>query len=75
MNKVHTYVNQLLSSLHLWDMKHTISARWLANLNRTCNHLPYNICSSCEYYIHYKNEDSSTHQMIIIQNTPNNISY
>ena len=36
------------------NMKHTIIARWLANSNCTCSHLPHNFWSSNEYLIHYQ---------------------
>ena len=40
-------------------MKHANSARWLANPNRACSHLPRNFWTLCEFFIQYQRSSCS----------------
>ena len=47
-----------------WNMKHTISMRWLANPHEGLGHFPHEFWSSNEHLIKYQSEYSHAHQMV-----------
>ena len=55
-----------------WDMKHAISATWLASPNRdSSSHLPHTFWSSYKYLIYYRSEDSLAHLVWSYRSSPN----
>ena len=50
-----------LTSQLLLRMKHAISTRWLANINRGCVCFSHSFWSSYEYLIHYQSENLCAH--------------